>query len=251
MIQLGVNIDHVATVREARGGNLPSVLGAAQAIERIGADSITVHLREDRRHIQDNDVLLLRRLVHIPLNLEMALSKAIIQFALNVVPDQITLVPEKRQELTTEGGLNVLANARKIEQALTKFRKKGISVSLFINPTITQIKKSVSLGVDAVELHTGQYADAQSAKSRTYHLQKLMSAAQLAGDLGLHVHAGHGLNYENVQAVCHLPYIKELNIGHSIVAQSLFVGLPKAVQDMKRIIKHEASICQLRKSKKK
>ncbi|MBU1862982.1 MAG: pyridoxine 5'-phosphate synthase [Candidatus Omnitrophica bacterium] len=244
MIRLGVNIDHVATLRQARGEREPNVFEAACMVEDAGADNITVHLREDRRHIQDYDVYYLKRNIRTHLNLEMALSKEIIAIALKVVPAQVTLVPEKRQELTTEGGLDVIKEQAKIERALSQFKKKGIKVSLFINPTGLCIKKAAAIGVDAIELHTGRYAESFAKVKYKFQLEKLHCAAQLANQLGLGVHAGHGLNYENIKPVCALPSLREVNIGHSIISKAVFIGLFDAIKKIKNIIACEYSLCQ-------
>lgn len=237
MIHLGVNIDHIATVREARGEGNPDLYEAAHVVESAGADGITIHLREDRRHIQDHDLKTLRKRIKTRLNLEMALSQEIIKIALKVKPDQITLVPEKREELTTEGGLNVLKYEKKIKQVVTCFHKKNIRVSLFIDPVLSHVRKSESLGADAIELHTGSYAHAFRRAKAEGHIKKLQKAAVLAHQLGLSVYAGHGLDYKNVGCICNIPHMSELNIGHSIVSRALFVGLKQAVKEMKKAIK--------------
>ena len=243
MIELGVNIDHVATLRQARGGTRPDVLEAARIVEATGADSITVHLREDRRHIQDDDIYLLRREIKTRLNLEMALSKEIITIALDVVPDQVTIVPEKRRELTTEGGLNVINEQKKIERAIIRFKKKGIKVSLFINPVLTIVRKSATLGADAIELHTGQYAEAFKKGLYVNQLKKLHAAAEEAHNFGLQINAGHGLDYENVAYICNIRHLAELNIGHSIISKAIFIGLGNAIIEMKRIITRRGKVC--------
>jgi pyridoxine 5-phosphate synthase len=236
-ITLGVNIDHVATLRQARGGAEPSVILAAQEAEAAGADGVTVHLREDRRHIQDKDVYGLRKVIQRKLNLEMALSADIITIALAVHPDQITIVPEKRRELTTEGGLDVLKEWRKLEGVLPHFKKQGIEISIFVDPDVQQIRKAALVGADAVELHTGQYAERYQKNPPKKELQDLIKAAREAHNLGLVVNAGHGLNYQNVMEVCSVPFVEELNIGHAIISRAVFVGLYKAVKDMKKCIK--------------
>ncbi len=251
MIELGVNIDHVATLRQARGEAQPDVLEAARIVEATGADGITIHLREDRRHIQDDDVYLLRREIKTRLNLEMALSEEIIAVALYVVPDQVTIVPEKRRELTTEGGLNVLREHRKIERAIVRFKKKGIKVSLFINPLLNVVRKSASLGADAIELHTGAYAQAFLRDSYVGQLRKLHMAAQEAHNFGLQINAGHGLDYDNVTCVCNIRHLAELNIGHSIISKAVFIGLGNAVIEMKRLITRRGKTCRPRQLKKK
>jgi pyridoxine 5-phosphate synthase len=237
MIRLGVNIDHVATVRQARRAAEPDPVAAAVLALLGGADGITVHLREDRRHIQDRDVRLLRQLITSRLNLEMAVADGIVAIACDVKPDEATLVPEKRQELTTEGGLDVVANKAAVAAAVGHLKKAGIEVSLFLDPDARQIETAKVLGVHAVEIHTGRYADARGASARVRELDALRAAAEFAREQGLHVHMGHGLNYSNVPAVARLPGVEELNIGHSIVARAVLVGLERAVREMKDAIR--------------
>ncbi|HKI38402.1 MAG TPA: pyridoxine 5'-phosphate synthase [Gemmataceae bacterium] len=237
MIRLGVNIDHVATVRQARRAAEPDPVAAAVLALLGGADGITVHLREDRRHIQDRDVRLLRSVVATRLNLELAAADAIVAIACEVKPDEATLVPEKRQELTTEGGLDVVANAAAVGRAVQQLKGAGIEVSLFIDPDPRQIETARLLGVTAIEIHTGRYADARGAGDRARELEALRDAAAFAKEQGLHVHMGHGLNYSNVQAVARIPGVEELNIGHSIVARAVLVGLERAVREMKEAIR--------------
>ncbi|MCK5580036.1 MAG: pyridoxine 5'-phosphate synthase [Candidatus Omnitrophica bacterium] len=237
MPKLGVNIDHIATLREARGGIEPDPVEAAAVCEKAGADSIVCHLREDRRHINDKDVKTLRKTVKIRLNLEMSLAKDIVAIAARVKPDQATFVPEKRQELTTEGGLDVVRHFAKVKRATTLLQDKGIDVSLFIDPIKKQIKKSQETGAVMVELHTGRYADAKTKKQKAVELKKLKNAVAYAQDLGLIVHAGHGLKYHDTQAIACINGIYELNIGHSIISRAAFDGLYKAVKDMKRLAK--------------
>jgi pyridoxine 5-phosphate synthase len=232
MLRLGVNIDHVATIRQARGGREPDPVWAAVLAELGGADGITVHLREDRRHIQDRDLRILRETVRTRLNLEAAASGDIIAIALDTHPDQVTFVPERRAERTTEGGLDLLADPAPIEAAMALCRKAGVSVSLFLDPIPAQIQRAASLGADAVELHTGRYADAGPAQ-RGRELEALSSAGALVHQLGMALHAGHGLNLENVQLVARIPQMIELNIGHSIVSRAVFVGMERAVREMK------------------
>ncbi len=236
MIRLGVNIDHVATLRQARGGIEPEPIAAALNAENAGADQITVHLREDRRHIQDRDVRLLRQLVQTLLNLEMAAEEEIISIALDIKPDTVTLVPEKRKEITTEGGLDVYANKNHIKETVAKLKEAGMNVSLFIDPDEKQIRAARETEADAVELHTGRYAEARG-KQKKIQLDILAGQAQKAADEGLTVVAGHGLNYFNVVPVAAIPEIEELNIGHSIVSRALFTGLHQAVRDMIDLIK--------------
>jgi pyridoxine 5-phosphate synthase len=235
-IKLGVNIDHIATLRQARGENFPSVLGAAKAALKGGAQSITVHLREDRRHIQDADVKNLRENLKAPINLEMAASPAIAAIALKNRVQKVCIVPEKRAELTTEGGLNAEAAYPKLIRLLPPLQKAGISVSLFLDPLPKQIKLASRLGARAVELHTGQYANAQSFAEQKRELKKLHLAAREVLSLGLELHAGHGLNYDNVQAVAAIPGMHTLNIGFAIVARAVFVGMSAAVRQMKEEI---------------
>ena len=234
MIKLGINIDHVATLRQARGGRRPDPLEAALEAERGGADGITVHLREDRRHIQDFDLWKLKRSVPIPLNLEMALHPEILRIALRLVPDKVCFVPERRREITTEGGLDIIPRQKKLKRVIPQLRRKGIEVSLFIDPEIRQVCAAKEVGADAVELHTGAYANA-GAKRKRAELARLGRAAAEAHRMGLKVNAGHGLDYENTRAVARLPYIYELNIGHAVVGRAVFVGMRKAVQEMKRV----------------
>lgn len=233
MIRLGVNIDHVATVRQARRTYEPDPVTAAALATLGGADAITVHLREDRRHILDRDVLILRQTVHTRLNLEMSTAAEIVAFALSVKPDEATLVPEKRQELTTEGGLDVAENATAVRTATEKLKAAGIQVSLFIDANIEQVDMAKAVGADAVEFHTGVYADAKG-DAQAAALADLRTAAHHAVNAGLHVHMGHGLNYHNVGPVVRIPGVEELNIGHSIVSRAVLVGLERAVRDMKQ-----------------
>jgi pyridoxine 5-phosphate synthase len=236
MIRLGVNIDHVATVRQARRAAEPDPVAAAVLALLGGADGITVHLREDRRHIQDRDVRLLRQAVTSRLNLELAAADEIVAIACEVKPDEATLVPEKRQELTTEGGLDVVANETAVARAVEGLKAAGIEVSLFLDPDVRQIEMAKLLGVQAVEIHTGRYAQARGASAVARELEALRGAAAFAKEQGLHVHMGHGLNYGNVQAVARLPGVEELNIGHSIVSRAVLVGLERAVREMKEAI---------------
>lgn len=233
MIRLGVNIDHVATIRQARRGAEPDPVAAAVLATLGGADGITVHLREDRRHIQDRDLPLLRATVTTRLNLEMATSEEIVRIAEQLKPDEATLVPEKRQELTTEGGLDVIANAKSVGPAIERLKAAGIQVSLFIDPDIEQVDMSRALHADAIEFQTASYSEARGTKAVEAELAKLTTATAHARDRGLHVHMGHGLNYHNVEAVCRIRGIEELNIGHSIVSRAVLVGLERAVREMK------------------
>ena len=235
MILLGVNIDHVATLRQARGTSYPSPIEAALAAEAAGADYITLHLREDRRHIQDRDVEELRGLLKTHMNLESALTSEMIEFARRVQPRDVCLVPERRAELTTEGGLDVVHNFERAALACRDLKNAGIRVSLFIDAEKAQIDAARAAGAPVIELHTGGYAGAPAGE-REQELKKLAAAAAYAAGKGLLVNAGHGLNYGNVQPVARLPDIGELNIGHAIVAQALFVGLAQAVREMKTLI---------------
>jgi pyridoxine 5-phosphate synthase len=239
MAKLGVNIDHVATIRQARRTIEPDPVWAAAAAELGGADCITVHLREDRRHIQDRDVRVLKETVTVKLNLEMGASDEIIRIARDVVPTQATLVPEKRQELTTEGGLDVRGNLAKVKAAVRALREKGIIVSLFIDADEAQIEAARETGAEAVEIHTGRYADAKGAEAQA-RLAEISNACKAARDAGLVVHAGHGLTYKNVVPVARIRGFEEFNIGHSIISRAVFVGLEAAVREMKRLIDIEA-----------
>ncbi len=237
MPKLGVNVDHVATLRQARREFEPDPVYAAQICERAGADSIVAHLREDRRHINDADIKRLRRIVKTRFNLEMSINKEIVDIALAVKPDQATFVPERRQEITTEGGLDVIKYSSRIKSIIRRFEKKRIAVSLFVDPDKKQIAESKKVGARAIELHTGIYARATSKKSLERELKKLSDCARYAKSLGLIVNAGHGLNYKNTKAVARIPGIEELNIGHAIISHAVFVGLTAAVGQMNQLIK--------------
>jgi pyridoxine 5-phosphate synthase len=236
MPELGVNIDHVATVRQARETIEPDPVWAAALAELGGADGITLHLREDRRHIQDRDLRVLKETVQVKLNLEMAAADEITRIALEVRPHQATLVPERREEVTTEGGLDVVGNVSHVKKSVDKLREAGIEVSLFIDPDARQVKASRELGVAAVELHTGRYADATSAEAQDSEFDQLVKAGQLALELGLKLHMGHGLTYRNVARIAAIPGVSELNIGHSIVARAIMVGFTQAVREMKLLV---------------
>lgn len=236
MVKLGVNIDHVATLRQQRRPSSLDILLAADCCETAGADSIVVHLREDRRHIQDADVRSLRRKVKTRLNLEMSLASRIVLFACRLKPDQATLVPENRRELTTEGGLDVAGSGKRVEAVVKKLRKQNIDVSLFIDPDIRQIRAASRLGANSIEIHTGAYADALTRSRIKNNLEKIKEAVMCGHEFGLVVNAGHGLDYDNVCAVAAIPNINELNIGYSIVCNSLYVGLEQAVRQMKELI---------------
>jgi len=231
MFRLGVNIDHVATLRQARRTVYPSLVEAAALCETAGAHGITIHLREDRRHIQDADVYALRNSLKTRMNLEMANNPDIVAVALDVRPDEVCLVPERREELTTEGGLDVAGQRDQLAPVVAALRAAGISVSMFIDPEPRQVEASAAIGAPYVELHTGAYAE-RTRSARELELGRLMAAAQQAHDLGLKVNAGHGLSLDNVGPVLRLPHLDTLNIGHSIVCQALFVGLEQAVRDM-------------------
>ncbi len=235
MVKLGVNIDHVATLRQARQATEPDPVWAAAMAELGGADQITVHLREDRRHIQDRDVRALKETVNVKLNLECACIGEMLDIACDIKPDQVCLVPEKREEITTEGGLDVVTNRQRVQQAVKQLNGAGIFVSLFVDPHQDQIELSKELGAAAVELHTGSYANAASAEEIENQLQIIIEAGQHAKLQGLHLHAGHGLNYTNVIPVARIANMEELNIGHSIVSRSVFVGMRQAVREMKNL----------------
>lgn len=237
VILLGVNIDHVATLRQARGTRYPSPVHAALLAEQAGADSITAHLREDRRHIQDRDIELLREMLQTKLNLEMAVSDEMLGIARRIKPQACCLVPERREELTTEGGLDVAGALPRIRAACQSLAEVGTEVSLFIDPEIAQIDAAVAAGAPVIELHTGCYADAVSPEIRALELQRLRDAADYAHCAGLQVNAGHGLNLHNVEAIARMPQIVELNIGHSIIAEAVFCGLAQAVRDMKQAMR--------------
>jgi pyridoxine 5-phosphate synthase len=236
MALLGVNIDHVATVRQARRTYEPDPVWAAALAELAGADGITLHLREDRRHIQDRDLRVLRETVTVKLNLELACAPAVLDIACQVRPDQATLVPERREEVTTEGGLDVLGGRQRTGEAIARLKQAGLEVSLFLDPDERQIRAAVELGADAVELHTGQYALARRGPMQAAELDKLRRAGEAVRSSGLVLHAGHGLNYQNVRPVAAIAGMTELNIGHAIVARAIFVGFEQAVREMKRLL---------------
>ncbi|MCK4627694.1 MAG: pyridoxine 5'-phosphate synthase [Sedimentisphaerales bacterium] len=236
MAQLNVNIDHVATIRQARLADEPDPVWAAVECELGGAAGITMHLREDRRHIQDRDVQLVRQTAGVMLNLEMALAESIVRFALKLKPDQITLVPEKRQELTTEGGLDCIKQQRRLIAVIKRMRRVGIRVSAFIAPEADQVTASLDAGCEAVELHTGMYANARRERLITRELRKLEKARDVAWDSGLIVHAGHGLTYRNIGPVAAIEGLEDFNIGHSIVSRSVFTGIRQATREMIELI---------------
>ncbi len=235
-MRLGVNIDHIATIRQARGGNEPDPVTAAAIAELAGADGIVCHLREDRRHIQDRDLTLLRNTVKTHLNLEMAATEGMVEIALKMKPDMCTLVPEGRQELTTEGGLDVLADSEYLADVIARLQNSRIAVSLFVDPAIEQLKASAKVKADFIELHTGSFADADDEEAAEIELERLASMAVAGNKLGMRVSAGHGLKYHNVQRVAGIDYIEELNIGHTIIARAALVGIERAVRDMKDLI---------------
>jgi len=232
---LGVNVDHVATVRQARGGTEPDPLSAAMDAIEGGADGITVHLREDRRHIQDDDLNALRKQVVIELNLEMAATEEMIGIALKIRPDMVTLVPEKRKELTTEGGLDLVKGEKKIRRAIERIQSAGIPVSLFINPSVKDVRLSREFGATMVEIHTGRYADTRGRRQDA-EFERVKRAIEKGLEIGLLVNAGHGLNYSNVQRIAAINGLRGLYIGHSIISRSIFVGIKKAVKEMKELI---------------
>lgn len=239
-MKLGVNIDHVATVRQARLAKEPDLVRAAVLAEKAGADGITIHLREDRRHIQDRDVIVLRDIITSRLNLEMATSDDIIDLALKVVPDMITLVPEKREELTTEGGLNILEEGirTRTAKAIERLKEKNIPISLFVDAKREIMKVAKEIGAEYVEIHTGKYSDAETEAERKEELKNIEDAVKAARALNLKVNAGHGLDYKNVADIAKIKDIVELNIGHSIIARSIFTGIEEAIKEMKELIKN-------------
>src|SRR5574344_1297615 len=235
-VYLGVNIDHVATLRNARGTNYPDPVFAASIAEQAGADGITTHLREDRRHINDRDVRILRETIKTRMNLEMAVTNEMVNIAVGLAPEFVCMVPENRKEITTEGGLNVKANLRDVADAVNKLSNVGTLCSLFIDADKEQIDAAFESGAPFIELHTGRYADALTIKDKTEELKRLADMAEYASLKGLRVNGGHGLNYNNVADSAQIPQIEELNIGHSIIARAVFTGLSEAVSEMKRII---------------
>ena len=233
---LGVNIDHIATLRQARGTEYPDLILAASIVENSGADSITIHLREDRRHIQENDVRELKKILKKPMNLEMAVTDEMLAFAEEIKPEYCCFVPEKREELTTEGGLDVFSQSSKIKEASERLKDAGIRVSLFIDTDEKQIIAAADTLAPYIEIHTGHYADASNQKNTEKELENIKRSIVLAMNLGLKINAGHGLNYENTERIATMPEILELNIGHSIVSRAIFSGLSEAVQEMKKLI---------------
>ena len=240
MIKLGVNIDHVATLRQARGTRYPDPVQAAMEAERAGADAITLHLREDRRHIQERDVELLRQVLQTRMNLEMAVTPEMVAYACRLHPEECCLVPERRQELTTEGGLDVKTNRQAVAEASAALGAAGVRVSLFVDAEPEQIEAAAQTGAPVIEIHTGRYADAATAEARGRELARIELAVQQGLSLGLQVNAGHGLHYHNVQPIAAIAGIAELNIGHAIVARAVFGGLQEAVREMKRLMREAA-----------
>jgi pyridoxine 5-phosphate synthase len=240
-ILLGVNIDHVATLRQARGTRYPDPVQAAIEAEQSGADSITLHLREDRRHIQERDVKLLNDILQTRMNLEMAMTEEMLTIAVHLQPADCCLVPERREELTTEGGLDVAGQLPRIREACARLAAAGMRVSLFIDPDSRQVDAASATGAPCIEIHTGHYADAATGELRDAERARILESVRLAEDAGLRVHAGHGLHYHNVQAIAAIPQIRELNIGHAIIARALFSGLGRAVAEMKRLMREARS----------
>ncbi len=236
--KLGVNIDHIATLRQVRMAIYPDPVHAAVLCELGGADGITVHLREDRRHIQDRDIKILRQILKTKLNLEMAPTKEMVEVALDVRPDSVCLVPEKRAELTTEGGLNVIESTEIVKNVVRSLKNAGIEVSIFIDPDLDQISMAKKCDTDAIEIHTGKYCDAPDAKHRDFELSRIIDAAKAASKMGIKVNAGHGLNYQNIFDVAAIPEIEEFNIGHSIVARAVYVGIERAVREMVELLRY-------------
>jgi len=240
MAELSVNVDHVATIREARKTNVPDPVAAAVLVELAGADGITIHLREDRRHIQDRDLKLMRQMVKTRLNLEMAATKEMVLIALDTKPDKVSLVPEKREEVTTEGGLDVIKHKNQLKDVIRKFHDQKIPVSLFIDPELAQVECSKTIGGDAIEINTGKYSELKTDSEIAKEFKKIQDAVDAAVKLGLNVNAGHGLTYKNVAKIASIQAIEEFNIGHNIVARAVMVGLDKAVKEMIEAINQRA-----------
>jgi len=236
MIRLGVNIDHVATLRNARAEAEPEPITAVSFAELGGADQITVHLREDRRHINDRDLRMIKQMIHVDLNLEMAATQEMVEIAQEIMPQQVTLVPENREEITTEGGIDLMSHKRKYKKVVNQLQDSGLSVALFLDPDLEMLPIAIELGAEAVELHTGRYALSVNCQEKDSNLTSLSSCAELGERLGLVMNAGHGLNYANVHSVAKIPQINELNIGHSIISRSIWCGLENAVREMKNEI---------------
>lgn len=246
-VKLGVNVDHIATLRQARQTEYPAPVVGALLCEYAGCHSIVAHLREDRRHIQDRDIFLIKEAIKIPFNLEMSINREIVEVALKLKPHQATLVPERRQELTTEGGIDLIKNYDRVNRAVKKLQAEAIRVSLFIDPLKVQIEKAKQMSADLIELNTGKYSEAKSSKERIRELGKIKDASRFAKKLGFFVAAGHGLDYENVKEIAKIKEIEELNIGHSIICRSVFVGLVAAVEEMLGLIirhKPQATSCR-------
>ncbi len=235
-LRLGINVDHVATLRNARGGGHPEPLIAARIAWEAGADGITVHLREDRRHIRERDVAMIREAVDLPLNFEMAATEEMLQFALAIRPHACCIVPESREELTTEGGLDVVGHRERLKEYITRLKESGARISLFIDPDAEQAKAAHGVGADIVEFHTGRYCDAESDAIRERELRQIQEAVTVAHAFGLECHAGHGLNYETVSAIAAIPEIMELNIGHFLIGQAIYDGLAPAIQKMRALM---------------
>ena len=235
-MRLGVNIDHIATIRQARGTHYPSVVKAALGAEKAGADSLTLHLREDRRHMQDHDLYELKPLLKTKMNLELAPTDEMIKIALDVKPQDVCLVPERREERTTEGGLDIINNYDLLKNACSSLKSAGVRVSLFVAPNINHIEMAIKMKAPVIEIHTGHYANLEDSMAKITELNTIKHAVSFAQKAGLEVNAGHGLHYKNVQEIAKIKGIKELNIGHSIVAEALFVGWERAIKDMKEII---------------
>ena len=240
MAELSVNVDHVATIREARKTNVPDPVAAAVLVELAGADGITIHLREDRRHIQDRDLKLMRQMVKTRLNLEMAATKEMVLIALDTKPDKVSLVPEKREEVTTEGGLDVIKHKNQLKDVIRKFHDQKIPVSLFIDPELAQVECSKTIGGDAIEINTGKYSELKTDSEIVKEFKKIQDAVDTAVKLGLNVNAGHGLTYKNVAKIASIQAIEEFNIGHNIVARAVMVGLDRAVKEMIEAINQRA-----------
>lgn len=236
-MRLSVNIDHVATLRQARGGQEPDPVTAAHIAERAGAEGVVCHLREDKRHVQEDDVWRLRQTIKTKLDLEMAAVPEIVQFAMEVVPDLATLVPERREELTTEGGLDVRAQRSIITSVVKRLHEKNILVSLFVDPIPDQVQAAKESGADMIEIHTGEYANARGEDERHHHVERIRQIADLGKRLQLGVNAGHGLNYDNILPIVRIPYIDEVSIGHAIVTRAIFVGMERAIREMVRLMK--------------
>lgn len=251
MSKLSVNVDHVATLRQARRGKNPDPVAAAILAELAGADGIIVHLREDRRHIQERDLEILRQVVKTHLNLEMANTEEIMQIALRVKPDMVTFVPERREELTTEGGLDVMANKEALQKSIRRLREAGIQTSLFIDPDPQQVRASKEIGVEFIEIHTGKYCEAQDEQTRNKEFQRIVAAVNLGRRLGLRIKIGHGLDYQNVLPFTQIPEIEDFSIGHSIVSRAVLLGMEKAVREMKELLKKNISLAKVTRQRNK